>query len=71
MKVITDLKSWKTSILGIIAGLLIILPEIRNFLDGNPETMLNETVILTGLAMMGIGVSAKDGDKSSKQLGID
>ena len=67
-KLIKDLKSWKTTILGIISGLLIILPQVQNLLDGDPETVFSETILMTGLALMGLGISAKDGDKSTEDV---
>lgn len=70
-KLMKDLKSWKTTALGFISGLLIILPQIQNLLDGDPETVFSETVCMTGFALMGFGIAAKDGDKTSKELGLD
>ena len=67
-KLIKDLKSWKTTLLGIISGLLIILPQVQNLLDGDPETVFSETILMTGLALMGLGISAKDGDKSTEDV---
>ena len=67
-KLIKDIKSWKTTALGVISGLLMILPQIQNLLDGDPETVFSETVIMTGLALMGLGVTAKDGDKSTEDV---
>lgn len=70
-KLIKDLKSWKTTVLGIISGLMIILPQIQNLLDGDPETVFSETILMTGFALMGLGIASKDGDKTSKELGLD
>ena len=70
-KLVKDLKSWKTTALGFISGLLIILPQIQNLLDGDPETVFSETICMTGIALMGLGITAKDGDKTSKELGLD
>lgn len=67
-KLMTDLKSWKTTALGIISGLLIILPQIQNLLDGDPETVFSETILMTGFALMGLGVASKDGDKSTEDV---
>ena len=63
-----NLKSWKTTALGIISGLLVILPQLQNLLDGDPATTFSETVFMTGLALMGLGVASKDGDKSTEQV---
>ncbi len=70
-KLMKDLKSWKTTALGFIGGLMIILPQIQNLLDGDPETVFSETVCMTGLALMGLGITAKDGDMTSEELGLD
>jgi len=70
MNWITAARSIKTTLLGVIAGLLLILPQLRNALDGNPETLMSIEVILEGIALMGIGVAAKDGDKRSEDVGL-
>lgn len=70
-KLMKDFKSWKTTALGFISGLLIILPQIQNLLDGDPETVFSETIFMTGFALMGLGIASKDGDKSSKEIGLD
>lgn len=66
-----DIKSWKTTVIGVLTGLAICAPQLINLLDGDPETVFQLAIFLSGLAAMGIGVFAKDGDKSSKKLGID
>jgi len=68
MDIKKDLKSWKTTAMGIISGLIIILPQVRNLMDGDPETVFSETVLATGLALMGLGVASKDGDKSTEDV---
>lgn len=70
-KLMKDLKSWKTTALGFIGGLMMILPQIQALLDDDPETVFIKSIFMTGLAMMGIGIAAKDGDKTSKELGLD
>lgn len=58
--------SWKTTVLGIIAGLPIILGEIKAVLDDDPDTNFRIENITAALAIMGIGAAARDGDKSSQ-----
>lgn len=70
-KLMKDLKSWKTTALGFIGGLMMILPQIQAMLDDDPETVFVKSIFMTGLAMMGFGIAAKDGDKTSKDLGLD
>ena len=69
-KWIMRIKSWQTTALGIIAGLLVVLPQIQNLIDGNPATVFVWEFFATGLGMLGIGFFAKDGDKSSEDVGV-
>lgn len=70
-KLKADIKNWRTTAIGFLTGLGIIVPQLINMLDSDPETVFQLPIFLAGLAAMGIGVAAKDGDKSSKKLGID
>ena len=63
-----DLKSWKTSLIGLLGALVILIPQLLAVIDGNPATILSLKAVLTGLAMLGIGVAAKDGDKSTEDV---
>jgi hypothetical protein len=63
-----DLKSVQTTAMGVLAGISMLIPQVQNLLDGDPETTLSETVIISALALMGFGITAKDGDKSSEDV---
>ena len=65
-----DLKSVKTTVLGIVSGLVMILTQVLYVLDSDPETTGSMSLIVTGLGMLGVGVFAKDGDKSSEDVGV-
>lgn len=54
--------------LGIIGALVLILPQILALLDGDPETVMSWEIVTTGLGMLGLGVFAKDGDKSTEDV---
>jgi len=69
-KLMKDFKSWKTTALGFVIGLMTILPEIAAFLDSDPETVFSKTVFMTGLGMIGLGIAAKDGDKSTEDVEV-
>lgn len=71
MNIKTDIKSWKTTIIGFLTGLMLAAPQIINLLDNNPETLFSFEIFIAALGAMGLGVFAKDGDKSSKELGLD
>ena len=68
-KLMKDIKSWKTTALGLLGGLMMVIPQIQAMLDDDPETVFVKSVFMAGLAMIGLGISAKDGDKTYKELG--
>ncbi len=68
MNVKTLLKSVKTTVLGIALGLIVIAPQIVNLLDGDDATIFSLKIFLGGLAAMGLGIAAKDGDKSTEDV---
>ncbi len=68
MNIVTLLKSVKTTVLGIALGLGVIAPQIVALLDGDDATIFSLKIFLGGLAAMGIGIAAKDGDKSTADL---
>lgn len=63
-------KSWKTTTLGIVTGLMILLPQLQAVLDTDPATNPSWEMILAGLGAMGIGVAARDNGKSSQDVGV-
>lgn len=69
-KLIADIKNWRTTIIGFLTGMMICGTQIIAALDNDPETVFNLTILLGGLGLMGLGVVAKDGDKSSEDVGI-
>jgi hypothetical protein len=58
--------SAKTTVFGLITGAILILGEIQAIVDDDPETNPRIEVILAGLATAGLGVSARDANKSSQ-----
>lgn len=68
MNIVTLLKSVKTTVLGIALGLIIVAPQIVALLDGDDTTLFSLKIFLAGLAAMGLGIAAKDGDKSTADL---
>lgn len=60
-----DLKSWKTTLIGIIGALIVWLPQILIIIEGGP---LNLKALALGLTILGGGIVAKDGDKSTEDV---
>ena len=63
------MKSWKTTALGILAGLGILIVQVTAILDGNAETSFEWQQVLAGLGAVGIGWFARDNDKTSEDAG--
>ncbi len=65
---VKDIRSWKTTLVGWLTGVAIIVPQLIYLLDSDPETTFKLPVLLAGLAAIGFGTVAKDGDKSSEDV---
>ena len=60
------IKNPKTSAYGLLSFILVVIPQVMNLLDDNPETVFSwEIVTAAGLAALGLS-QARDGDKSSE-----
>ncbi len=64
MKYLECLKSWKTTAVGVIAGLILILPQIKALIDNDPATICDWNIVMAGVGAIIFGSVAKDGDKS-------
>jgi hypothetical protein len=58
--------SWKTSALGILGGLTMLLPEVQHALKGEP---VNLNAVFTAFTVAGVGIAAKDGNVSHSVTG--
>jgi len=56
------MKSWRTTILGIVTGIGLLAAQAKAFLDNDPATVADMTAILAAFAVMGFGWAAKDKD---------
>ncbi len=63
--------NWKTTIIAACAGIAVIATQLGAALDSDPLTVFDFDVMWqTGVVVL-IGLFAKDGDKTSKDLKID
>lgn len=69
-KLKADVKNWRTTTVGVLTGAILCLTQLVNLLDNDPETVFTLSLFLTGLGALGIGVFAKDGDKTSEDVGL-
>lgn len=66
-------RSWKTTALGIIGGLVVLLNSATAVLDTDPATtfdlnQVSEAVV--GITMILWGLLSRDADKSSRESGV-
>lgn len=63
------MKSWKTTVAGIAAGLGIIATQVAYIFDADPNTVFSLEAVLGALGVMGIGFFARDNGVTSEQAG--
>jgi len=61
------LGSWKTTLMGVFAGIMLILPEIADFFHwtgiSGTNGVFEPSVFWTGFTLLFMGVASRDGDK--------
>jgi hypothetical protein len=61
------LKSWKTTLAGVLPGTIIVLTEMNDLVDGVPETVFSTEAVLVGIGLIAQGIFARDNDKASEE----
>lgn len=61
-------KSWRTTMFGVIGGLVMLLGQVQTLLDDDPKTVPSYTEIMLAIGVMGIGVNARDENVTSEQV---
>lgn len=62
-------KSWRTTLIGVLGGLVVIIPQVLKLLDADPDTLPDWNIIAATLAVM-LGLSqARDNNVSSEAAG--
>ena len=66
-------RNWKTTLAGIVGGLLILLAAAQDWLDGDPDTRPDASAVIEaaiGIVVIAWGFVTRDADKSSQDSGI-
>jgi len=64
------MKSWRTTIVGVLTAITLIAQQLLALLDNDPATVFSLDLFIAGLGAMGIGIFARDNDKSSENVGV-
>lgn len=54
------MKSWKTSLGGILAGLSLLLGQASTLFDTDPQTNPSWSEVVAAVGMLGLGIAARD-----------
>ena len=60
----------RTTAAAICGAIAVIAGQLQALLDGDPATVCDWNTIIMGGVIVLIGLFAKDGDKSTEELGI-
>ena len=63
-------KSWKTTLLGVMAFLIILMETATAMWDNDPSTIANWNEVVEAFMFMIALFIARDGDKSSEDVGV-
>lgn len=61
--------SWKTTLSGVFAGVILLLGQGQTLLDDDPKTNPEYTVIMAAFGMIALGWSSRDEKVSDEQAG--
>jgi len=61
--------SWRTTALGIVSGIVMMLQQVQAVLDTDPNTSFSYETFIAGLALLGLGAFSRDNKVTSEQAG--
>lgn len=61
--------SWRTTLVGILGAVSILIAQAVNLLDADPDTVFSLEAVMAALAIFGIGRIARDNGVSSETAG--
>lgn len=64
------MRSWRTTTLGVLGALAILIGQVQALLDDDPSTTVEFEAVLAALGVLGLGVAARDNGVSSQDVGI-
>lgn len=61
--------SWRTTLIGWLTALGLLIPQLINLLDNDPATTFSWKVLVAALAAAGFGTVTRDNRVSSEKAG--
>lgn len=61
------MKSWKTTVSGIVAGLAIIFTQVGYLLDNDPATTISVEAVVAACAVIALGWNSRDKSVSTEE----
>jgi hypothetical protein len=60
-------KSWKTTVSGIVAGLAIIFTQVGYLVDNDPATTISIEAIVAAVGVIALGWNSRDKNVSTEE----
>ncbi len=61
------MKSWKTTVSGIVAGLAIIFTQVGYLVDNDPATTISIEAIVAAVGVIALGWNSRDKNVSTEE----
>ena len=68
-KISTIMKSWETTLLGVLQFLVVLFTQVSYVIDADPLTVINYGVIISSAVAMIAFIKARDNNVSSEDAG--
>ncbi len=62
--------SWRTSAVGFLGGVSLLITQVVALLDSDPATVFSVEQVIAALALLGVGWFARDKNVTSEQQGL-
>ncbi len=63
------LKSWRTSLAGLLSAIAMSIPTIQAAIDGNPATVPDWSIVVGAVGLAVVAFFARDNKVTSEQAG--
>lgn len=64
------MKSWKTTLGGVAAALVMIFQQVQFALDDSPDTVIDWNIVAVAIGLIFFAVNSRDNDVSSESAGV-